>query len=500
MIGILYLVLLGLIALNVPDSLLDAFKNFSDSLDQSRSNVSTSIQSTFSAFEQTKLKEQPDRARPIYDKAKQASSTALELSKYVDQLRQVLVTEGGGFDESIQDVKGRDDLDVSPRVMIAGKKADDLRKKIEDTRVKLLSYLPQKDRGLVKFALNADDPIKRRGFQSKTWQVANFGEGIPLGAALASLAKVQADLKNAESEVVKRVLGEIDQSVVNLDKFSAVAVAPTSYLIVGQPYTADVFLTAYDSRMRPTITVGGSSIPVKDGKGTYTVNTSKEGIFSWTGSVSVRQNDGSFKTYATPTQQYQVALPSAVVSPDKMRVLYAGVPNPLSVSAPGIPKENLRVTMSNGDLGGSNDKYVANVSQIGATAKVTVSANIKGKQQTLGSTDFRIKRIPDPVAKFAGKTGGTMSSVVIKSQGQVFAILENFDFEAKFNITRFTLTITRPRTDPFSETTSGSTMTARMRTELSKIAPGSKVIFDGIVGVGPDRSQRELNSIVLNAN
>ena len=39
MIGILYLVLLGLIALNVPDSLLDAFKNITNSLDQSRVNV-----------------------------------------------------------------------------------------------------------------------------------------------------------------------------------------------------------------------------------------------------------------------------------------------------------------------------------------------------------------------------------------------------------------------------------------------------------------------------
>jgi hypothetical protein len=44
MIGILYLVLLGLIALNVPDSLLDSFKNITRSLDASRVNVTTSLQ------------------------------------------------------------------------------------------------------------------------------------------------------------------------------------------------------------------------------------------------------------------------------------------------------------------------------------------------------------------------------------------------------------------------------------------------------------------------
>ncbi|RYE29160.1 MAG: gliding motility protein GldM, partial [Sphingobacteriaceae bacterium] len=73
MIGILYLVLLGLIALNVPDSLLNAFKNISDSLNASKSNVQAGINNTYEAFQQ-KIKEQPDRAKPIEAKARQASS------------------------------------------------------------------------------------------------------------------------------------------------------------------------------------------------------------------------------------------------------------------------------------------------------------------------------------------------------------------------------------------------------------------------------------------
>ena len=55
MINILYLVLLGLIALNVPESLLDAFKNINDSLTASKTNVQTGIDNTFTAFEKTKL-------------------------------------------------------------------------------------------------------------------------------------------------------------------------------------------------------------------------------------------------------------------------------------------------------------------------------------------------------------------------------------------------------------------------------------------------------------
>ena len=71
------------------------------------------------------------------------------------------------------------------------------------------------------------------------------------------------------------------------------------------------------------------------------------------------------KTYKTAPQTYQVARPSAVVSPDKMNVLYIGVPNPVSVSAPGVPKEKLHVSMSSGSLSGSAGQYTATVNALG---------------------------------------------------------------------------------------------------------------------------------------
>jgi len=122
MIGILYLVLLGLIALNVPDSLLNAFKNISDSLNASKTNVQTGISNTYDAFEKTKLKEQPDRAKPFYDRAKAASKAADELNGYVEALKKELIDQSGGYDEKIDDYKGRDNLDVSANLMINHKK------------------------------------------------------------------------------------------------------------------------------------------------------------------------------------------------------------------------------------------------------------------------------------------------------------------------------------------------------------------------------------------
>ena len=490
MINIMYLVLLAMLALNVSDSILNAFKNINDSLETSRSNVNTSVEQLFASFEATKLKESPERAQPVYDKAKKAQAFAEELNSYIEELKKEFVAAGQGYNPETGDLVERDNMDIATGIMINKKKGKLLKEKINETRENLISLVDSKERAGLSMSLQANDPVKGRS----KWEDVNFGEGTPLTAAMTILTKIQMDAKNTEADVVKRILGKMDMAVVNLDKFAAVAVAPTSYLIQGQPYTAEVFLTAYDSRTSPSISVGGSSLPLRDGKGVYSVSTTREGVFSWSGVVKVKQTDG------TTEQKYQVARPSAVVSPDKMNVFYIGVSNPVSVSAPGIPKEKLKVTMSGGSIKGSQGKYSVNVNSPGA-AKVSVSAEIApGKIQTIGSTEFRVKRIPDPIAKFAGKTGGVMSSVAIKSQGKVFAILENFDFDAKFDVTRFTLIIAKPRADAVVLSVSGNSLSAPMRSALAGIGPGSRVIFDNIVAVGPDGSQRALNSIALTAN
>lgn len=499
MMGILYLVLLGLVALSVPDNLLDAFKNIKNSLDTSTANVDKGIKTTYSSFENGKLKEQHDRALKYYNDAKKASGISTDLVNFIQGLRDQLTAEGGGINTNTNDVDARENLDISPRVMIIGKKGEELRQRIQETHDKLVNLLDPKDRQGVSFSLNADAPPPSAGIQ-KSWEEAYFGDGIPLGATLTTLAKIQTDTKNAENEVVKRILSKVDQAQVNLDQFAAVAVAPTSYVLVGQPYTAEVFLTAYDSKLTPTITVGGSSLPTESGKGKYNGSTSSEGLHTWTATINVKQTDGTIKTYTTPAQTYMVSKPSAVVSPDKMNVLYIGVPNPVSVSAPGIAKEKLKVNMTGGSLSGSNGHYVATVTSMGE-ATISVSGELSaGKVSFLGSSLFRVKRIPDPKPMFAGKSGGNTSAANIRAQDRLFAKLENFDFDAKFNVTRFTLLIAKPRQDAIILSTTGGELSGAMRSAMNGVTPGTTVVFKEIIAVGPDGTQRGLDPIVLTAN
>ncbi|MCT1531040.1 MULTISPECIES: gliding motility protein GldM [Sphingobacterium] len=499
MINILYLVLLALLALNVPDSILDAFKNINNSLETSKSNVNNSVQQLFAAFESTKLKDEPGRAKPIYDKAKNAQAIINDLNQYINSIKEEFVDQGGGYDEKTGDLKMRENEDIAPNIMINGKKGVELKEKINSTRSKLLGLLTPEEQKSVSFSLEANDPEKAVNGKRK-WEEINFGSGTPLTAAMTILTKIQTDAQNAESDVVKLILGKMDQAVVNLDKFAAVAVAPTSYLVQGQPYAAEVFLTASDSKSQPSISVNGANLDVVDGKGVYRVPTNREGIFTWSGVIKVKQTDGSIREYRTPVQTYQVARPSAVVSPDKMNVLYIGVNNPISVSAPGTPTDKVKVSMSGGSISGSGGKYNVKVSSPG-TARISVAAEVApGKTQTLSTTEFRVKRIPDPIAQFAGKTGGAMATVAIKAQNAIFAKLDNFDFDASFKVTKFSLIIAKPRADAIVLSTSGNRLSSSMKSALNGITPGSRVIFDNIIAVGPDGTPRQLNAVALTAN
>lgn len=496
MINIMYLVLLAMLALNVSDTILDAFKNINDSLDTSKNNVNTSINQLFSAFENSKLKEEPVRAQPIYEKAKQAQKVADELNNYIESIKKEFTQAGDGIDPETEDLVNRSNQDIAQNIMINQKKADELKKRINATREKLISLLDPADRAGVSFSLEAKDPERKR---KGNWQETYFGEGTPLTAAMTILTKLQTDTKNAEAEVVKKLFGNMDKAQVNLDQFAAVAVAPTSYVIQGQPYTAEVFLTASDSRSTPDITVNGSKLSVKDGKGTYTGATGSVGQFTWVGTVRVRQTDGQVKEYKTQPQTYQVAKPSASVSSTKLNVIYAGIANPFTVSAAGFPLESVRASISGGSMSGGNGNYNVNVpgSMVGQEVSINVSANNAGKTVSLGSQKFRVKAIPAPVAKVGGRAGGDIASVQLKSETEIEADLDDFPFDVKFKIQRYKLTIIKPRSDAVTIAGSGGSFAGAVKGAMNSITPGTRVFFEDIVSVGPDGRQRILPSLAF---
>ncbi|HMR19385.1 MAG TPA: gliding motility protein GldM, partial [Sphingobacterium sp.] len=182
MIGILYLVLLGLVALNVSDSILDAFKNLGNSLNASTQNTQAGIDNMFIAFRETKMKENPERAKPLLDKAEQAQALVANLTQKLKDYNQLLTEHGGGIKEETGDVTFRANTDISARLMINQRRGKELRALINSTAEELKKLTDNE----VNFSLSAEDPAPRGGVR-KSWEEANFGDGIPLTAAITAL-------------------------------------------------------------------------------------------------------------------------------------------------------------------------------------------------------------------------------------------------------------------------------------------------------------------------
>jgi len=498
MINVMYLVLLAMLALNVSDTILDAFKNINDSLEASKDNVNTSVEQLFTSFQNTKLKDEPARAQPIWEKANKAKAYAAELNTMIERLKQRFATAGNGIDPETGDLVERANQDIAQDIMINKKEGKKLQVKINETREKLINLLNPEDRKAVAFTLEAKNAVEHVNGKWE-WSDINFGEGTPLTAANTILTKIQADTKNAEAEVVKKLFGNMDKSLVNLDQFAAVAVAPTSYVIQGQPYQAEVFLTASDSKSSPDIMVGGNKLSMKDGKGTYTGGTGSVGVFKWAGVIRVKQTDGQIKEYRTPEQTYQVAKPSATVSPDKMNVIYAGIPNPFSVSAAGFPLESVKASISGGSMSGANGKYTVNVggAQIGKVVNINVTANNGGKTVALGSQQFRVKALPTPKGLVRGKSGGNVEVEWLEAANLMDTQLDDFVFDVKYRVLRFSATFINPRSDAVTVANSGASFNNQIKGALNSIKPGATVIFKDIVCEGPDGRQKVLDNITF---
>jgi hypothetical protein len=172
---------------------------------------------------------------------------------------------------------------------------------------------------------------------------------------------------------------------------------------------------------------------------------------------------------------------------DKMNVFYIGVDNPVTIGSP-TGWDKTTVSMTGGTITGTGSKRTVRVTAIG-NASITVVAD--GKPSTF---PFRIKRIPDPIIKVGPSGGGKMQAVVFRSQQFVRADLENFDFEAKFQVTGGTIYFMNPgdRGVKQANLTSGSLGSAA--DYMKTLVPGSTVIFDNIRVVGPDGQPRTIQN------
>jgi hypothetical protein len=192
---------------------------------------------------------------------------------------------------------------------------------------------------------------------------------------------------------------------------------------------------------------------------------------------------------------YEVGQRSVAVSADKMNVFYTGVDNPITVSAAGVPSGSVRVNVT-GDAtkaSGSGSNFIVKGTKPG---NATVSVTADGK--SLGSFDFRVKRIPDPVPKVGGSKGGNIASNVFKAQTGLYAELEGFDFEARCNIVGYELVYVPQRKDAVVSANAGGPFNDKSQGMVRAARPGDTYYAQNIKAICPgDGASRQLGTLVF---
>ena len=115
----------------------------------------------------------------------------------------------------------------------------------------------------------------------------------------------------------------------------------------------------------------------------------------------------------------------------------------------------------------------------------------------MGSMDFRVKDVPDPVAEIRGRSQGGISLTELTRSKGVDAELKNFDFDLDFTVTEFTVSAVLSGGFTKSEKSSNNTFTPAQLDIITQLSPGKTLTVTDIKAIGPDGKSRDLNSIVF---
>jgi len=536
MIGMMYLILTAMLALNVSKEAVEAFRKVDMSLTKTTANYIKKNDITYAAFDAAAA-ENPEKAGAWKAKAYEVKGRADELYNYIQDLKVEIITTAEGTDSEallpdnqidINKVKKIDENNVPSEILVGANqsgKGNYLKALIEDYRVYLVEILEGKDASAEKSILdilNTDDPQNLEKTGTEDWVTANF-QTMPLVAAITMLSKMQVDVRNAETDVLNFLYTQIDAGAFRFNYIVPTVTTNTSYVMQGNEYEAKVFVAATDTTQDLEIFVGpyttktnpdgtplyeptsqATQLPIDEsGRGIYRVRPGSVGEKSWGGVIRMKAPDGTVRTYKFD-QKYSVGMPNVVVSPTAMNVLYQGIQNPLDISVPGVGSDKLTVRMTNGDISKGKYKnyrgeYVAQPRTVGQNAQIIVSANIDGKVQSFPPVEFRVRRLPDPEARFANMKEGNVLKSVAAAQQVVTAVLENFEFDLTYTVTGFTVSVNDKGYEITAES-NNNRLTDKQKGLIANLRAGQKLIIEKIKAVGPDGRTRDLNPIILKIN
>jgi len=419
MIGMMYLVLTALLALQVSNAVLDKFLFIDESLQQAKNATRTQNDARMQAIQaQVEKKGNKDVDVAVLNKAEQVFAQTSDMLKYIQGFRDKVIEVSGGQDPETKEYKGAKDYDkqmawtIGPEGSKSGE-AYTLQTKlngfVSELNTIVSSVSDSVDFELQPLALDAkdieaykNDPDKK----GKSFAELNFGN-TPTVACLAILSDYESRVAQAEAKALEVLANEVGATELRFDKIMAVVSPESRVVAAGTKYKAEMFIAASSSSAKPTMTYNGRPVEVVDGKGQieFTANASSydkenKSTQTWKGTITISTPRGD--TTFEIEEEFEVAKPVVQVQSGSVSALYLNCGNVLQINVPALGTAyEPSFTASGAQVIQGAKKGMVTV----VPNKGQVNLNVFSSGNKLSTEKFKVKPVPKP-------------TIAIKSRGK----------------------------------------------------------------------------------
>lgn len=482
MINLMYLVFIAMLALNMSKEVLSAFGLMNERLTEA--NVSAEQRNAaYLASLAGKATEQPEKYVPLKAKADEISALSADFDAYIESIKTELKATVKSDDISTGNYEVMDKPDFLNQTFFVGDKLTPEGQKfvsnVDAYREGVLAAIGDLDGfDKIKSDINnkfSTEPETRRDGVKVDWLKYHY-EGFPMIASLTKLTQMQSDVKATNTEILSTLLEGQLQSDVSMTNYQAIVVPEKTAFFNGENFKGRVVLGRFDNTMNfDNVTVNGREVEsFSGGQVMLDFPAGNVGENEIIGELKFKEGDS---IVSIPIQSSYAVIPkpnAAVISADKMNVVYRGVKNPMTISIPGVGQVNANAPglVSAGGAG----KYVMDVTTVqGREVKINVSGNLPGGETVSDSKTFRIKDIPRPVGTVRGEDGLIKMQRNALDISTIGATIPDFDFEIKLNVTGFKFNVPGQPT----VVVNGSRLNDQAKNTLSRARRGETVqIFD----------------------
>ncbi|TLU99044.1 type IX secretion system motor protein PorM/GldM [Dyadobacter luticola] len=458
MIGMMYLVLTAMLALQVSSAIIEKFILLNNSLELSSGAANQINQETVLKIKSA-VEKSGNRAADVavFKQAEDVRKLSSDITNELNALKQQIITKaGGGLNEEGGIKNPQEEAKVAEMMIGAGKKGEayKLQQTLNAYSSKLSEISPNKFSGL---ALDGkDDPVVKgnKEQRNKDFAELNF-ESTPVAAALAVLSQKQTDIRRMEGEVLNYLASKVGAADIKFDRVLAMVSADAKTVVAGTKFKGQMFIAASASGITPRMSLNGAPVKVENGVGLIEFTAqgggyNAEGLAKreLQGKITIPTPSGRDTTYSM-SQEYFVVKPSYQIETGTLPPLYLGCANKLSIQSPALGALWApNFTTDGGEIIASGQKGKFTI----VPNKAQLNINVFNAGNQLGSEPFRVNKVPKPSievrvngATFDERRGapasGTRSIQVIAVPDESF---KNFSPEdAKFRVSQIEVSLAR---------------------------------------------------------